>query len=114
MLFEGEELHRMIDRTPNPIEFHNEYGRCCRVYPREAALKLDCDLFIGVGNLRRIKFLRFRNPTYAVNAGSQTTMRLKGEDGANISQPCIREHRPVRDAANGRLSRSTQTDEKVK
>jgi hypothetical protein len=57
---------------------------------------LDLDLFIGIGNLRRIRFLRGRTQKYAASAGSSTTQRLKGESGINIAHPLIREHRPVR------------------
>jgi hypothetical protein len=97
MLFHGAELREVIDRTPNPIELHNEYGRCLRVLSSGEARALDLDLFIGIGNRRRIRFLRSRTRKFAVNAGSRTTLRLKGEAGVNISHPLVREHRPARD-----------------
>src|SRR5262249_30526996 len=96
MLFHGAELREEIDRTPNPIELHNEYGRCVRVLSSGEALALDLDLFIGIGNRHRIRFLRHRTQKYALNDGSVTTTRLKGQAGINISHPLIREHRPVR------------------
>ena len=39
---------------------------------------------MGIGNRRRIRFLRSRSQTFAVNAGSHTTQRLKDEAGINI------------------------------
>jgi hypothetical protein len=96
MLFHGAELREVIDRTPNPIELHNEYGRCVRVLSSGEALALDLDLFIGIGNRRRIRFLRSRTRKFAVNAGSRTTQRLKGEAGINIAHPLLQEHRPDR------------------
>lgn len=96
MLFDGQELREIIGLTPNPIELRNEYGRCCRILSHAEALDLDLDRFIGVGNRRRIRFLRLRTQKYRLNAGSHTTQRLKGEGGMNIAQPLIREHRPVR------------------
>jgi len=96
MLFERQELREVIGRTPNEIELRNEHGRCCRTLSSAEALTLDLDLFIGIGNLRRIRFLRGRTQKYAASAGSITTQRLKGESGINIAHPLIREHRPVR------------------
>jgi hypothetical protein len=96
MLFERQELREVIGRTPNEIELRNDYGRCCRILSSAEALTLDLDLFVGIGNLRRIRFLRGRTQKYAANAGSSTTQRLKGESGTNIAHPLIREHRPVR------------------
>jgi len=96
MLFDGQELREIIARTPNEIELRNEYGRRRRILSRADALALDLDLFIGVGNRRRIRFLRSRTQQFALNAGSHTTQRLKGEADVNISHPKVREHRTIR------------------
>jgi hypothetical protein len=96
MLFDGQELREIIARTPNEIELRNEYGRCRRMLSRADALALDLDLFIGVGNRRRIRFLRSRTQQFALNAGSHTTQRLKGEAEVNIAHPKVREHRTIR------------------
>jgi hypothetical protein len=97
MQFDSQELREMIGRTPNVIELRNDHGRCCRLLSRSEALALDLDLFVGVGNRRRILFLRSRTREFAVNAGSRTTVRLKGEGGVNISHPLVREHRRLQD-----------------
>ena len=96
MLFEGQELREIIARTPNKIELRNKYGRCCRTLSIAEALALDLAYFVGIGNRRRIRFLRSRTQTFTLNAGSHTTQRLKGEAAVNISHPLVREHRPVR------------------
>jgi hypothetical protein len=96
MLFERQELCDIIGRTPNEIELRNEHGRCCRVLSSAEALALDLDLFVGIGNRRRVRFLRWRTQIFAVNAGSHTTQRLKSEAGAHMAHPLVREHRPVR------------------
>lgn len=96
MLFERQELREIIGRTPNQIELRNEYGRCCRMLSNADALALDLDLLIGIGNRRRIRFLRWRTEKCEINAGSHTTRRLRGEAGVNIAHPLVREHRPVR------------------
>jgi hypothetical protein len=96
MLFDGQELREMIGRTPNEIELRNEHGRCCRLLSSADALCLDLDLFVGIGNRRRIRFIRSRTQKFAVNAGSRTTQRLKDGAGINIAHPLVREHRLVR------------------
>ena len=96
MLFQSQELREIIARTPNEIELHNAHGRCYRILSSADALALDLDLFVGIGNRRRIRFLRSRTQKVALNAGGHTTKRLKGEAGVNIAHPLVREHRTVR------------------
>jgi hypothetical protein len=93
MLFGGEELRDVISRTPNEIELRNEHGRCCRVLSIAEALALDLDLFIGIGNRKRIRFVRPRTQKYTINSGSRTTQRVKNDAGTNVAHPLIREHR---------------------
>ena len=96
MVFEGQELREVIAPTSNEIELHNTHGRCYRTLSSGEALELDLDLFIGIGNLRRIRFLRSRTQKFPLNTGSHTTQRLKGEGEINIAHPLIRQHRPIR------------------
>ena len=93
MLFDGQELQEVLGRSGDGIEIRNEYGRCHRVLSRGEALALDLDLFVGIGNRRRIRFLRPRTQRSVINAGSRTTQRLRDESGLNIAHPLIREHR---------------------
>jgi hypothetical protein len=69
MVFEGQELRERLARTPNEIELRSAHGRCCRVLSIADALALDLDLFVGIGNRRRILFLRGRTQKFALNAG---------------------------------------------
>jgi hypothetical protein len=96
MLFDGQELREIIGRTPNEMELRNEHGRCCRILSSAEALALDLNLFVGIGNRRRIRFLRWRTRKFMLNSGSHTTQRLKDESGVNLAHPLIREHLPVR------------------
>jgi hypothetical protein len=95
MLFTGGELSDVLRRSASEIELRNEHGRACEVISRDRALAIDPDLFVGVGNRRRIRFLRPRITKTIFNAGSQTTQRMKDGCGRNISHPLIREHRPT-------------------
>jgi len=95
MVIDGNELRDILRRTENEIELRNEHGRCCRTLTRSDALALNLDLFVGIGNRRRIRFLRFREQKWSLNAGSHTTQRITDGFGANIAHPLIREHRRV-------------------
>jgi hypothetical protein len=95
MLFDCQDLRTVLGTTQNAIELRNEQGRCHRIVSRDEALALDLNLFIGIGNRRRIRFLRLRTQSFALNAGSRTTQRLKDASGTNIAHPLVREHRKV-------------------
>jgi hypothetical protein len=96
VLFDGEELRSIISSTANVIELRNEQGRCYRMLSSAEALALDLDIFVGIGNGRRIRFLRRRTQKFALHNGSKTTERLRNGAGINISHPLIREHRRLR------------------
>ena len=93
MLFTGSELSHVLARSATDIELRNQYGRCCRVISRDQALAFDLDLFVGIGNRRRIRFLRPRLPGSILNAGSRTTQRMNDGFGVKIAHPLIKEHR---------------------
>ena len=93
MVIDGQELRDVLGRTENNVELRNEHGRCYRILTVNDALSLDLDLFVGIGNRRRIRFLRLRTHKYAVNAGSRTTQRLTDAAGNHLAHPLIREHR---------------------
>jgi hypothetical protein len=97
MIFDGEELREILGRTPNLMQMRNTHGRCYRMVSGAEALALDLELFVGIGNRRRIRFLRSRTSMFRLNAGSQTTRRLQGEGGVNIAHPLLREHKPIGD-----------------
>lgn len=96
MIIDGCELRSVLQRTNNLIELRNEHGRCSRLISREEALALDLDLFVGIGNRRRVRFLRLRTQKFKINAGSQTTQRLSDRNGTHFAHPLIREHRDLR------------------
>jgi hypothetical protein len=96
MFLDGQELRAVLGTTQNAIELRNEHGHCHRMVSRDEALALDLNLFIGIGNRRRIRFLRLRTQRFSLNAGSRTTQRPKDGSGTNIAHPLIREHRQTR------------------
>jgi hypothetical protein len=100
MLFTGLELTDVLGRSGNDIELRNQYGRCCRMLSRHEALALDPNLFVGIGNRRRIRFLRHRASNTILNAGSHTTQRMNDGFGLSIAPPWITEHRAIPGAKN--------------
>ncbi len=98
MLFTGHKLLELLQRTETPIELRNEHGRCHRILSSNDALALDPNLFVGIGNKRRIRFLRPHTSRFSSNDASQTTKRLTNGPGVHIAHPMIREHRPLADA----------------
>lgn len=95
MIFDGLDLQTILAKSDNQIELRNEHGRRVRLISSQDALALNLDLFVGIGNRRRIRFLRARTREFSLNGGSRTTMRLTDRGGVNISHPLIREHRPI-------------------
>jgi SpoVK/Ycf46/Vps4 family AAA+-type ATPase len=72
MLFDGQELREMIARTPVEIELRNGHGRRYGIVSSAEALGMNLDLFVGVGNRRRIRFLRsVPSGLYSVAAAAQ-------------------------------------------
>jgi hypothetical protein len=96
MVVDGEELRMLLKQTSGMIEIRTECGQCVRPVTSKEALALNLDLFVGIGNRRRIRFLRLLTRRSKLNAGSHYTQRLKGREGVNISHPIIREHLGVR------------------
>jgi hypothetical protein len=95
MILTGPELNEVLARTENDMELRNEYGRCLRTITRKEALALDLNLFVGIGNTRRIRFLRLRTQRWSLNLGSKHTRRVKNEAGKVVAHPQIQEHRPI-------------------
>lgn len=93
MVFTGTELLEVLRCSGVEIKERNEYGRHVRTLSRERALELDPDLYVGIGNRRRIRFIRPRTSKIILNAGSQTTQRINDGLGRMISAPLIREYR---------------------
>ena len=90
----GQQLREIITRAEGEIELRNDYGRCWRRLSIAEALALDLERFEGVGNRRRLRFLRLRRQYFNLNGG-RTTRRLMGEAGKHIAHPLVVEHRSV-------------------
>ncbi len=86
----------MIARTTGDIEVRNQDGGVLLYAYQRRSSHVGCEPVLGIGNRRRIRFLRPFTQQFLLNAGSRTTQRLKGAGNRHIAHPSVREHRPVR------------------
>jgi expansin (peptidoglycan-binding protein) len=96
MILSGNELIEVLKRSQGPIKLKNEANRTVRMMSASQALDLGTDMFVGVGNRKRIRWIRPVTTSVTLNRGSVTTERIKNADGQHIAHPQIREHRPIR------------------
>ena len=96
MIFTGSQLRDVLKRTEGVIQLRNQFNRTVRMMSASEAVLLDQDHFAGVGNCRRILWIRPLTMFVALNRGSVNTRRIRNADGHYIAHPQIREHRPVR------------------
>jgi hypothetical protein len=96
MILDGSDLRAVLAQTENLIELRNRHGWFSRHLTSDEALALNLDLFVGIGNRRRVRFLRPRLAVGRLNAGSRTTQRLRDDQGRQLAHPLIREHREMR------------------
>ena len=89
MQFEGEDLRGILNQQPDLVAIHDEGGfpRGEPLNPLLAVKCLNLDLFVGVGNRRRIRFLRGRTRTFSLNSGSHTTERRRDDWGIITGAP---------------------------
>lgn len=52
MVFVGQELRDVLDRSESAIELRNQYGRPYGLVSKNEALALNLDFFVGIGNRR--------------------------------------------------------------
>jgi hypothetical protein len=91
MQFEGEELRGILNQQSDLVAIHDRCG-----FPRGEALEpllaiksVGLDLYVGVGNRRRIRYLRpladAARPPW--RGGSHTTERIRNDWGVIIGAP---------------------------
>jgi hypothetical protein len=97
MQFEGEQLLAILNTSCEiAVEIHNAAGRVVGTVALKTALVLAASgQYVGVGNKRRIHYLRPLTQIYALNRGSQTTVRMSDSGGLAVGGPWVREHKVV-------------------
>jgi len=105
MVLTGNELFDVLRRTQSPIKLKNEANRTVRMLSASQAMELDREMYVGVGNRKRVRWIRPVTTLVTLNLGSVNTKRIKNADGQHIAHPQIREHRPVRPPLTAPLKR---------
>jgi hypothetical protein len=102
MQFEGAELTGILRRQTEAVQIHDRIGRTVDVQtPGAAVLTAATGTCVGVGNERRIRFLRPMTTSWGLNSGSQTTRPMRADgtgkyygSGQLLGNPhTLREHR---------------------
>ena len=98
MQFDGPRLIDILgDQSEDVGVKSGSYGIVAVVSPSEALQLAETGLYFGVGNKRRIRFLRRVGASAVLNAGSRTTQRIRNEAGAVCAAPFHIEHRHAGD-----------------
>ncbi len=97
MQFEGDALAAILAQQVEAVDIHDQNCYSRGAIPAALALRMvESDIYFGVGNRRRIRYLR---PCTKSGrdwcGGSQTTRRMKDTAGVIFSAPLIREHKPI-------------------
>ena len=99
MQFSGPELEGILSRQESAVAIYDEDSYYVDIVQPQVALReakrVTC---FGVGNRKRIRYLRRSRQQYQLHDGSRVTRRLRGEVGPLGDQRRMREHRwKVRD-----------------
>lgn len=97
MQLEASEAVRILRGQDCAIELKDEGGFVCgTVTPASAAFRIEAGTHVGVGNRRRIRFIRPLGSTMSLAAlrnGSRTVRRVTGAQHQIIAPHWIVEHR---------------------
>jgi hypothetical protein len=88
MQFEGSALTAILTSQYETVSIHNRFGYAERdVQPMKALWFTEHGSWVGIGNRRRIRYLRPRTTLFRLSAGSQTTERVRNDWGVIIGAP---------------------------
>jgi hypothetical protein len=97
--FQGKALQKVLNITPSAVEIRDIKGHLIGKMSAEAILRKfsaeQWQFWVGVGNRRRIRYLRPLTARYKLNAGSATTTRVRNDSGLIMAPNFIVEHRRI-------------------
>ena len=96
MQFDGDTLRGILEGQACDLDIHDANGfPRGKKLPAQIVLKYaELGLYVGVGNRKRIRYIRPRASVTLLNEGSRTTVRLRAGDVP--VPPMIREHLTTR------------------
>ena len=99
MQFAGGQLATILNAQNQEVEVYDSEGFLRgEVRPQIAVRIASRGNYVGVGNRRRIRYLRPLDGVFDIRRlhdASRTTRRVKNDRGQLISGPWFREHRPL-------------------
>jgi hypothetical protein len=84
MQIQDKSLTDILGRASGPVEVRDEAGSFRGSVPRRVALALAERGYVGVGNRRRIRYLRPLSRGTALNAGSRLTRRVVADHTCRV------------------------------
>jgi hypothetical protein len=83
--FDGKSLLGILEHAENAIDLRDENGGLRGPISQRLALKLaESGSYVGIGNLRRIRYLRPLTRLCALNGGSHTTRPVRADQSCRI------------------------------
>ena len=96
MQFDGDVLLTILKSQTEPVEVYDSGGFLRGDLAAVTAAGMSLGAYVGVGNRRRIRYLRPLKAAGSVEDlqnGSRTTSRLSGENGVHLGGQWLRQHR---------------------
>lgn len=99
MQFSGQQLEAILSTQDEEVEVYDSEGFLRgQVRPR-VAVRITCaGNYVGIGNRRRIRYLRPLNAVFdlrRLHDASRTTRRVRNDLDQLVGGPWVREHKPV-------------------
>ena len=92
----GDQLKAILKQQGESVELRNRHSRrLCDFTPAEALRIVGPGRFIGVGNMRRIRYIRPDVPVPVGHRGRYSTRRIRNDNGVIIAPDFHLEHKPL-------------------
>src|SRR3990170_68722 len=99
MQFAGQQLEAILSVQDRAVAVYDSDGFLRdEVRPKTAVRIAAAGNYVGIGNRRRIRYLRPLNGTFdlrRLHDASRTTRRVTNDEGQLIGGPWFREHKPL-------------------
>jgi hypothetical protein len=96
--FYGDELKQILRFQDKPVEVYDSGGFLRGEISGALAARMMLDAYVGIGNRRRIRYLRPLSTACELSDlrnGSRTTKRVRGNSGQFLGGHTLREHRAI-------------------
>jgi hypothetical protein len=92
----GDQLKAILKQQRESVELRNRHSRPLTHFTPAQALRLvQAGAFVGVGNMRRIRYIRPDVPVPVGHRGRYSTRRIRNDEGVIIAPDFHLEHKPL-------------------